>query len=182
MRFANREFKTLKSLAVLLLAAAAETLADQQPQPRRRIVVSIPDRQAALVEDGRVVKIYPVAVGKSATPTPAGTFAVVQRIPYPTWYTAHRVVPPGKANPLGTRWIVLSRKGYGIHGTNAPNSVGRRASHGCVRLRNADVEDLFDRVAVGDVVELYDRRGPETDAVFPPPAGTVQLASAAGGL
>jgi hypothetical protein len=48
----------------------------------------------------------------------------------------------------------LDRKGYGIHGTNAPGSIGRAASHGCIRLRNADAEDLFERVRVGDQVEI----------------------------
>ena len=67
------------------------------------------------------------------------------------------VIPPGKANPLGTRWIGLSRKGYGIHGTNNPRSIGRRASHGCIRMRNRDVEELFEMVAVGDRVEISER-------------------------
>jgi lipoprotein-anchoring transpeptidase ErfK/SrfK len=64
------------------------------------------------------------------------------------------VVPPGKGNPLGTRWIGISKKGYGIHGTNSPKSIGRAASLGCIRLRNEDVEELFEMVSVGDAVEL----------------------------
>ena len=172
MRFPDRHFRYFGSLAVLVVAAAAEALAENPGQPRRRIVVSIPDRKVAVVEEGRVLKVFPAAVGKPSTPTPAGSFTIVGRIPNPTWYTAHRVVPPGQANPLGTRWIGLSRKGYGIHGTNRPRSIGRRASHGCVRLRNADIEALFDMVAVGDPVELYDSRDPELDAIF----GTRQVA------
>jgi lipoprotein-anchoring transpeptidase ErfK/SrfK len=105
-------------------------------------------------------------VGAAATPTPGGVYAVIDRIPRPTWYGPHRVVPPGRANPLGTRWIGLSRKGYGIHGTNNPRSIGRRASHGCIRLRNADVEQLFEMVAVGDVVEFLDQPGPEQERLF----------------
>jgi lipoprotein-anchoring transpeptidase ErfK/SrfK len=56
--------------------------------------------------------------------------------------------------------------GYGIHGTNAPASIGHNASHGCIRMRNRDVEELFAMVSVGDEVELYGRRSPELDAVF----------------
>jgi len=60
----------------------------------------------------------------------------------------------------------LSRKGYGIHGTNDPRSIGKRASHGCVRMRNRDVEDLFARVGVGDVVELHGERDAELAQIF----------------
>jgi len=60
----------------------------------------------------------------------------------------------------------LSRKGYGIHGTNNPRSIGHNASHGCVRMRNHDVEDLFARVAVGDVVELHGERDAEVTRIF----------------
>jgi lipoprotein-anchoring transpeptidase ErfK/SrfK len=60
----------------------------------------------------------------------------------------------------------LSVKGYGIHGTNAPSSIGHNASHGCIRLRNSDVEKLFEMVAVGDAVELYANRTAELDEIF----------------
>ena len=79
-------------------------------------------------------------------------------------------MPPGKCNPLGTRWLGLSRKGYGIHGTNRPNSIGRNASHGCIRMRNREVEELFKMVAVGEKVELYDERSPELARVFGAPS------------
>jgi len=158
----------MHKVALALMAAAIESLAESEQRPRRRIVVSIPDCKLAVVEDGRVVKVFATAVGAAKTPTPAGSFVVVQRIPHPTWYGPRRVVAPGKANPLGTRWIGLSRKGYGIHGTNNPRSIGRRASHGCVRLRNADVEELFDLVAVGDQVELHEQLTPELEGIFRP--------------
>jgi len=67
---------------------------------------------------------------------------------------------------VGTRWLGLSRKGYGIHGTNNPRSIGKSASHGCVRMRNLDVEDLFARVSVGDVVELHGERDAEINQIF----------------
>src|ERR1035438_2477989 len=92
------------------------------------------------------------------------------RIADPTWYTRGKIVPPGKRNPLGTRWLGLSRKGYGIHGTNRPDSIGRNASHGCIRMRNREVEELFKMVTVGDQVELSDERTPEIARLFGVPS------------
>ena len=165
-----------------LFVAVGEALA-QEPRPvARRIVVSIPDRKLALVEDGRTVKIYPVAVGAPVTPSPTGSFTVIARIAHPTWYGPGKVVPPGKSNPLGPRWIGLSRKGYGIHGTSNPRSIGRPASHGCIRMHNADVEELFGMVAVGDVVELYAERTDEIAHLFDAPVSNGESAvSMAGG-
>ena len=138
-------------LVAILAAASAEVYAEGAT---RRLVISIPDRKVALVEDGRVVKVYPVAVGKPTTPSPRGVFHIASRVQHPTWYQPGKVVGPGPANPLGTRWMGLGFKGYGIHGTNMPLSIGKAASHGCIRMRNRDVEDLFNRVEVGDEVEL----------------------------
>lgn len=142
--------KAIKVLAILV-AATAEAIAEE---PARRLVVSIPDRKIALIEDGRVVKIYPIAVGRKNTPSPTGNFHIASHVVKPTWYQPGKVVGPGPANPLGTRWMGLGYKGYGIHGTNMPNSIGHAASHGCIRMRNHDVEELFDQVQVGDPVEL----------------------------
>jgi lipoprotein-anchoring transpeptidase ErfK/SrfK len=164
----REEFLKLGRVAIMLMMAAAEALAEehQAGAGRRRIVVSIPDRKLALVQDGRVVKVYDTAVGRPVSPTPAGSFQIVARIPNPTWYGPGKVVQAGKGNPLGSRWLGLSRKGYGIHGTNRPRSIGHPASHGCVRMRNADVEELFEQVAVGDTVELHDQSSPELAAIF----------------
>ena len=108
------------------------------------------------------MRIFETAVGAPKSPSPRGTFQIVNSIADPTWYTKGKIVPPGKCNPLGTRWIGLSRKGYGIHVTNRPNSIGRNASHGCIRMRNREVEELFKMVAVGDQVELYDKHTPKS--------------------
>jgi len=167
-----RTDETLKKLAALagtLVLAAAEALAQEnQNRSARRIVVSIPDRKLAVLEGSQVVRIFPTAVGAPATPSPTGSFQIIQRVPDPTWYTKGRIVPPGKANPLGTRWLGLSIKGYGIHGTNNPASIGHNASHGCIRMRNADVERLFEMVAVGDAVELHGERSAELAQIFGP--------------
>ncbi len=160
----------VRKLAVLtgaMLIAVGEAMAQEQARSAsRRILVSIPDRKLALIESGRVMKIYQTAVGAPRTPSPTGTFTIQQRIPDPTWYTKGRIVPPGKSNPLGTRWMGLSRKGYGIHGTSAPSSIGKNASHGCIRMRNRDGEAVFELVAVGDTVELHGERTAEIAEIF----------------
>ena len=63
----------------------------------------------------------------------------------------------------------MNEKGYGIHGTDQPRSIGSARSHGCIRLRNRDVEQLFERVRPGDVVELYAERTPEITQLFGTP-------------
>ena len=142
--------QAIKLLAILA-AATTEIFAES---PTRRLIVSIPDRKIVLIADGQVVKTYPIAVGKSSTPSPNGSFHIASRVVKPTWYQPGKMVGPGPANPLGTRWMGLGFKGYGIHGTNMPNSIGKAASHGCIRMRNHDVEELFELVQVGDPVDL----------------------------
>ncbi len=163
------------AIALVLLAGkarAAEKSAasDDYPGaiPVRRIVISLTDRKLALLEDGLVVKVYDTAVGAPKSPSPVGTFQVVNRVALPTYYANGKVIPPGKKNPLGTRWIGLSLKGFGIHGTNVPKSIGRAASHGCIRLRNDDAEELFERVRPGDVVEFHAQRNEELMHIFAP--------------
>jgi len=168
--------KTTIKLVMILAAAGADVHADDAT---RRLVVSIPDRKIALIETGRVVKVYPVAVGAAGTPSPHGSFHVASRVVRPTWYQPGKVVGPGPANPLGTRWIGLGYKGYGIHGTNIPLSIGKAASHGCIRMRNRDVEELFGLVQVGDGVELVSEVSPELARAFAQgPGSTVSPAEA----
>jgi|SRR5579859_21886 len=190
MRPDRETIRHFRSLVAMALVATAEALCQERQtapaeaedaRPQRRIVVSIPDRKLALIEDGRVVKIYSTAVGRASSPTPSGTFTIVQRISNPAWYGPGKVIAPGKSNPLGTRWIGLSRKSYGIHGTNDPRSIGRNASHGCVRMRNRDVEDLFARVWVGDVVELHGERDAELAQIFGDSDRSLSAMSAGGG-
>jgi lipoprotein-anchoring transpeptidase ErfK/SrfK len=100
------------------------------------------------------------------------------RLKDPTWYGPRQVVAPGARNPLGTRWIGLSKQGYGIHGTNQPGSIGRAASHGCIRMRKADVEELFEMVSVGDIVELRGERTPELARIFGEPKSVAGAAGA----
>ena len=155
------------TLSTTVFAADGErTTAVTTSGVTRRIVVSIPDRKLALLENDRVVTVYPVAVGAPVSPSPVGSFTIVNRVANPTYYKPGKVVGPGAANPIGTRWIGLSEKGYGIHGTDNPRSIGFAKSHGCIRLRNQDVERLFDRVRAGDVVELHAERTDEIARLF----------------
>jgi hypothetical protein len=148
----------------------------------REIVVSVEDRKLALVENGQVVKVYSVAVGKASTPSPVGTFSIKRRVANPTYHHDGKTIPPGPGNPVGTRWMGLSIKGYGIHGTNEPKSIGRAASHGCIRMAKADLEELYPLVEVGDTVEIVGQRDEETARLFGTgltPAGAAQIELAA---
>ena len=162
------------ALALFILAAllsttrianaqhVADSQASQIEPARRRVVVSLRDRTLSLVDNGQVVRVFPVAVGAPQTPTPVGTFTITNRIPNPTYYRPGKVIGPGPSNPLGTRWLGLDVKGYGIHGTDDPRSIGYARSLGCIRLRNEDVEQLFELLRPGDLVEL---RGDTTSHV-----------------
>jgi len=169
--------KTRQGLVVAALILAAFNLAGGVPllaqtakpasdHVSRVVLVSIPDRKLAVIEDGDVVATFSVAVGAEVSPSPTGEFQIVSRVSNPTYYRPGTVIPSGKDNPVGTRWVGLSQKGYGIHGTNAPRSVGHAASHGCIRLRNRDMERLFAMVRVGDVVEIHGERDELVGQVF----------------
>ncbi len=137
------------------VAQQAAPVAAPGQQITRRLVINIPAMTLELFENNEHVRTYRIAVGRRSTPSPVGAFRVASLVKNPTWYGPNgQVVVPGSNNPVGTRWIGLDKKGYGIHGTNAPNSIGRAASHGCIRMRNGDVEELFARVRVGDEVEI----------------------------
>jgi lipoprotein-anchoring transpeptidase ErfK/SrfK len=162
-------------MAIATAAGGQKGGTDVACTSHRRIVVSIADRKLALIDQEHIVRIYSIAVGAPRTPSPSGSHTIKNRIPNPTYYSPRKAVGPGKANPLGTRWIGLSLRSYGIHGTNAPRSIGRAASHGCIRMRNRDVEDLFGRVEVGDVVELYEERTDQVGRIFASATGTVVM-------
>ena len=130
-----------------------------------RIIVNVPARRLSLVEGNRLVKRYPVAVGRPWTPTPRGQFEILQKTKDPTWAPKGRpAVPPGPSNPLGHRWMRISPDGYGIHATNDPGSIGKVRSHGCIRMSRPDAEELFDLVPLGTPVEIvYELDGFDDD-------------------
>jgi lipoprotein-anchoring transpeptidase ErfK/SrfK len=174
-------------VAALSVAIATPTLAQVVTQAAKRaetdpihrvVLVSIPDRKLAVLENGTVIATFPVAVGAPASPSPTGEFQIVNRVSNPTYYRPGTVIPSGKGNPVGTRWVGLSQKGYGIHGTNAPRSVGHAASHGCIRLRNRDIEKLFTMVQVGDVVQIRGERDEQVAQIFGGGADDTTVAAA----
>lgn len=156
----------LLSLAIVDAAAAQDAQPDDHAIPSRVVLVSLEDRQLAVIDGGNVIARFAVAVGAAESPSPVGQFRIVNRISKPTYYRPGTVIPSGKNSPIGTRWVGLSQKGYGIHGTNAPRSIGRAASHGCIRLRNRDMEQLFTLLRVGDVVEIHGERDEQVAQVF----------------
>jgi hypothetical protein len=171
MEFKKSKLTTAQVLALALLAIATPAFAQvarpsPTPGPTRTVVVSILDRKLAVLEDGDVIATFPVAVGAETSPSPTGEFQIVSRVSNPTYYKPGTVIPTGKDNPIGTRWVGLSQKGYGIHGTNAPRSIGHAASHGCIRLRNRDMEKLFSMLRVGDVVQIHGERDDEVAQAF----------------
>jgi L,D-transpeptidase ErfK/SrfK len=113
------------------------------------------------------VRIYPIGLGRADWDTPEGDFHVTGIIERPAWVRPASmrseaaelptVVGPGPDNPLGSHWIELSAAGYGIHGTNRPLGIGRRVSHGCVRLYPRDIIDLAERVKPGTPVRVIYR-------------------------
>jgi hypothetical protein len=153
--------------AILAVQAMAQTMSPAAP--KRLIVVSLEDRKLALLEDGQVKKVYPVAVGKPSSPSPEGTFTIERRVANPTYKHNGKVVPPGPGNPVGSRWMGLSIHGYGIHGTNEPRSIGKASSHGCIRMAKADLEELYPQLHVGDTVVLIGQRNAQTARLFGAP-------------
>jgi TolA-binding protein/LysM repeat protein len=127
--------------------------------PDFNISVDLMNHKLYLKSGERIVKLYNVCTGKEETPTPTGEFKVTEKLPDPVWYSTSpsgvkEAIPPGDPrNELGTRWIGF-KPAYGIHGTIEPDSIGTSVSHGCVRMLNGDVEELYDLVGVGTPVEI----------------------------
>lgn len=132
------------------------------------ILINIPQRMLFRFDDNQLTAAYPVGVGKSDWPTPAGRFTVRSLEENKTWFVPESIqeemrakgmdvqlrVPPGPDNPLGRHWIGLSEPGIGIHGTIAPVSIYAFRSHGCIRLHPNDAERLYGQVRKGDAVHI----------------------------
>lgn len=104
------------------------------------INVSTTRHELKLFDGSTLIMTYPIAVGKMVTPTPFGSYQIINKQPNP-------------GGPYGAFWMGLSKPHYGIHGTNDPSSIGKNVSLGCIRMYNQDVLDLSSRVPIGtDVV------------------------------
>ena len=108
-----------------------------------QILIDIDEKTLYLLDGSKLIKKYPVATGASSTPTPVGRWKVINKA---RW-----------GGGFGSRWIGIDVPWgiYGIHGTNKPSSIGYNASHGCIRMYNKNVEDLFTYVKYGTPVYIY---------------------------
>jgi lipoprotein-anchoring transpeptidase ErfK/SrfK len=139
--------------------------------PSRRVIPEVTSVGPAIIIERGAYRLtlwragkrrtFPIAVGQSAYPTPAGLFSIVTKQVNPTWFPPDSPwaaglgpVPPGVSNPLGTRWMGTSAPAIGIHGTPITGSIGTAASHGCIRMYIGDAEYLFDRIAIGTPVKI----------------------------
>lgn len=162
----SRRFRhALLCLAVLIVpaawhggVAARELVSWDGNHSLGTIIVKTSERQLYYVLGNGMALRYDVAVGKEGMQWAGETF-VQSKTRNPGWTPTPRMrhenpmlpahVEPGPRNPLGIRAIYLGWTEYRIHGTNAPGSIGRAASSGCIRMRNSDVADLFERVHIG---------------------------------
>ena len=163
--------KTMRAALVQLLQdgtrAPLQLLTEPVPAKRQVanfgpvIVITRGVNTLKLYDGRRLVRTFNVATGQTAYPTPGGVWRIVdkQRNPWwrpPTsaWARGLQPIPPGPGNPLGTRWMGLNASGVGIHGTNAPASIGYSLSHGCIRMQVPEAEWLFQHVQLGTPVVI----------------------------
>ncbi|MDQ4149852.1 MAG: L,D-transpeptidase/peptidoglycan binding protein [Actinomycetota bacterium] len=147
------------------------------------IVVKTGENRLYHYDGETLVKTYEVATGLPKYPTPLGQFKIINKRFRPTWVNPAKHpggwganlparIGPGPGNPLGTRAMDLNSRGIRIHGTSNEASLGFNASHGCIRMRMADVEELFSRVEVGTPVIIVQAAPPK---VQPGPQPTSSL-------
>ncbi|MBD2341896.1 L,D-transpeptidase [Calothrix sp. FACHB-156] len=126
------------------------------------LVISVSRRQVSLYRGKTRIKSYRIAVGRQGWETPTGNFQVQQMFKDPTWINplTGKSIPGGDPeNPLGRYWIGFWTDGknwVGFHGTPNPESVGKAASHGCIRMYGNDVQQLFSQVRIGTPVSVIE--------------------------
>lgn len=117
------------------------------------VVISKRNHQLTIHLNDVSIYTFKVATGKTAKMTPEGSFQIIRKVKNP-WYLPKNIRGGDPSNPIGTRWLGLNVPGtdgyqYGIHGTNAPESIGKNISQGCIRMKNEDVEWLFRHLPLG---------------------------------
>ncbi len=148
-----------------LLLPSAHLLPDAE---REGVVINLAEQRLYYFPpDGGQVVTFPVGVGRAGCETPTGKTTIVGKRRDPSWTPPESirtarpelppVIPPGPQNPLGTHALDLGWPGYVIHGTNKPLGIGRRVSHGCVRLYPENIVLLFEIVPVGAPVNVVDQ-------------------------
>jgi len=136
------------------------------PEPQGGIVLNLSNLRLFYYRDDDTVMTLPVGIGHDGWETPTGTTSITVKRKDPTWIVPDSIrkenpklphmVLPGPDNPLGQYALNLNWSGYRIHGTNFPYSVGKRTSHGCIRLYPEDIEQLFHAVSIGTPVTVID--------------------------
>ena len=151
--------ETAKVETVAVPESKKEDLVKKPAFEDKRIEINLASKLLTLYQGDVGIRMYPVAPGKPSSPTPVGRRKVVDMEMNPTWIDpdSNTQIPSGPDCPLGYRWIGIGGN-YGIHGTNVASSIGSYASHGCVRMYEADVEDLFAHIVKGIPVDIiYER-------------------------
>lgn len=131
------------------------------------LVLNLPEQRLYYYDKGKLIRSYPIGIGRDGHATPVGSTTVVRKVVNPTWYptpsarsddpTLPAAMPAGPDNPLGTRAMYLGWGSYLIHGTNKEFGIGRRASRGCIRMYTPDVESLYQKIPVGTKVTAVDQ-------------------------
>jgi L,D-transpeptidase ErfK/SrfK len=140
------------------------TLPSPQPifpeaAPETRLVIRLRERRVYVYRDDQLYTSYPVAIGRAGWETPTGEYEIISMVQNPGWQNPFTgdIVQPGPNNPLGERWLGFWTDGQnyiGFHGTPNEQSVGRAASHGCVRMYNRDIREMFEMVSMGTPVKV----------------------------
>ena len=135
----------------------AEPLVEPEKAEGVRLRLSLSKRVLEVRSLSGVTTAYKVAVGQDDWQTPTGEFSILSKLENPAWQhpLTKEEIPPGPGNPLGTRWLGFWTDGQaqiGFHGTDQEDLLGEAVSHGCVRMRNRDIQALYSRVAVGTPV------------------------------
>jgi L,D-transpeptidase ErfK/SrfK len=131
----------------------------QRLAPKGRVVVDLSDRRIYHYQGNKLTAKYPVAVGQKGWETPIGSFNITRMEKDPVWQQpiTKEVVQAGGKNPLGDRWIGFWTDGttqIGFHGTPDETKVGLAISHGCLRMRNQDIRQLYEKVDLGTPVKV----------------------------
>ena len=151
----NKEYKAGETITVLNTRGALNKRIN-------RVVANKADKTLYAYDGNQLVATYPTTVGSDDTPSPHGTYKIVNKVKMP-WYKATvgegaqkkiHMLPPGPNNPVGVVWMGLSKPSYGLHGSPKPEGISRQASHGCIRLTNWDVLEVYANIENGATVEL----------------------------
>lgn len=136
-----------------------------KPEKFQGIVINLSEMRLYYFHNNKknnLLTTFPIGIGDDGIETPLGKFKISQKVINPSWYVPESikkerpelppVVPPGPENPLGTHALRLSGTSYLIHGTNRPYAIGRKVTHGCIRLYPEEIPKLYDIVPIGTEV------------------------------